>query len=134
MTQRQELTEEILKRMQKKYKGLLEIERITKELGELLSTDDRESVQLLLNMREEEIESVRREDVALREFLSLLDSDQRMYFANLMNGKEDATAEDFLEEKILQVGTQTRNVCDKTVALDKILSIKIAGKESFYQK
>ncbi len=134
MTQRQELTEEILKRMQKKYKGLLEIERITKELGELLSTDDRESVQLLLNMREEEIESVRREDVALREFLSLLDSDQRMYFANLMNGKEDATAEDFLEEKILQVGTQTRNVCDKTVALDKILSVKIAGKESFYQK
>ncbi len=129
-----ELIEEILKRMQRKYKGLLEIERITKELADLLSADDRESVQLLLNMREEEIESVGREDLALREFLNMLELDQRMYFANLMNGKVDSSKVTFLEEKIVQIGEQTRSVCNKTVELDKVLSMKIAGKESFYQR
>lgn len=134
MSQMQELMEEILKRMQRKYKGLLEIERITKELADLLSTDDRESIQLLLNMREEEIESTGKEDLALREFLNMLDSDERKYVTDLMNGTLESLARGFLEERIVQLGEQTRNVCNKTVQLDKVLSMKIAGKESFYQK
>lgn len=134
MSEMQELMEEILKRMQRKYKGLLEIERITKELAELLSAGDRESVQLLMNMREEEIESTGKEDLALRELLNAMDRDTRQYFANMMNGCFDSSAEDFLEKKICQLGEQTRNVCAKTVQLDKVLSMKVAGKESYYQK
>lgn len=134
MSEMQELMEEILKRMQRKYKGLLEIERITKELAELLSAGDRESVQLLMNMREEEIESTGKEDLALRELLNAMDCDTRQYFVNMMNGCVDSSAEDFLEKKICQLGEQTRNVCAKTVQLDKVLSMKVAGKESYYQK
>ena len=43
---------EILKEMQKKYQCMTEIERITREVGEFLSRNDRTSVQLLLGMRQ----------------------------------------------------------------------------------
>ena len=128
----QELMVEILLRMQKKYKGLLEIERVTKELEELLALGDKESVQLLLTMREEEIELTHAEDNSLRELLNVLDYDVRTYVTTIMNGEKESFPSGSLEEKIYNLGSQTRNLCQKTCEIDRVLSVKIAGKDSYY--
>ncbi len=133
MFEMQEIMEVILKGMQKKYRGLLEIERLTKELSDLLSVGDRESVQLILNMRQDEIERVHEEDGELRKLLGALNSENREYLAQLMNGKEPVFEKYPMERQICQLAEQTRNVLDKTISVDKVLSIKLAGKESYYQ-
>ena len=51
MENKEELYSEILKRVQRNYVHMAEIERITKELGSALSSNDRESVHLLLKDR-----------------------------------------------------------------------------------
>ena len=53
MKNREELLTEVVRQLQKNYVRFVEIERITKELGDALSGDDRGSVQLLFGMRQE---------------------------------------------------------------------------------
>ena len=54
-----ELLTEIAKILQKKYTHMSEISRLTNEIAEELSRDDRVSVQMTLGMRGEELEKVK---------------------------------------------------------------------------
>ena len=128
-----QLWKKILKGMQRKYRGVLEIERLTKELADMLSVGDRESVQLLLNMRQGEIEKTRDEDYALHKLLDAVEGQNREYLAELMNGKESSTQNSAMEQKICQLAVQTKHTLDKTIAVDRVLSKKLAGKDSYYQ-
>ena len=65
-----ELLTEIAKILQKKYAHMSEISRLTAEMAEELSRDDRVSVQMTLGMRGEELEKVRECDHKLHLFLS----------------------------------------------------------------
>ena len=56
MEKREQLRSEILRRVQRNYVRVVEIERLTKELGTALSRNDQESAQLLVRMRQDEIE------------------------------------------------------------------------------
>ena len=56
MENREELYSEVLKRVQRNYMHMVEIERITRELGTALSSNDRESAQLLIKMRQSEMD------------------------------------------------------------------------------
>ena len=51
-----ELLSEILRRVQRNCVRMVEIERLTKELGDALSRNDQESAQLLMKMRQDEME------------------------------------------------------------------------------
>lgn len=133
MNEMQRIVEVTLTGMQKKYRSLLEVERLTKELSALLSAGDRESVQLLLNMRQRELEKVQEEDMSLRELLRALDSEKMTYLVELMNGKESSTQSSAMEQKICQLAVQTKHTLDKTIAVDRVLSKKLAGKDSYYQ-
>ena len=133
MVEIQAIMEEILKGMQRKYRGVLEIERLTKELADMLSVGDRESVQLLLNMRQGEIEKTRDEDYALHKLLDAVEGQNREYLAELMNGKESSTQNSAMEQKICQLAVQTKHALDKTIAVDRVLSKKLAGNDSYYQ-
>lgn len=130
----QEILELILKGMQRKYRGLLELERLTKELADLLGAGDRDSVQIVLKMRQSVIEEAHEEDAALRELLGALDREDYLHVSGLMNGnKENISSLSFEEEKIVQLAGQTKNVLDKLIAVDKRISLKLAGKDSYYQ-
>ncbi len=133
MDEMQEIIEVILIGMQRRYRGLLEVERLTKELSDLLSVGDRESVQLLLNMRQGEIEQIQEEDTSLRQLLSALDNERKENLAELMNGKESAVQSNAVEQQIFQLAVQTKHTLDRTTAMDRVLSKKLAGKDSYYQ-
>ena len=52
MENREELLTEVLKRVQRNYVHMVEIERVTKDLAEAMSRNDQESIQLLIKMRD----------------------------------------------------------------------------------
>ena len=112
----------------------MELERLTKELADLLGAGDRDSVQIVLKMRQSVIEEAHEEDAALRELLGALDREDYLHVSGLMNGnKENISSLSFEEEKIVQLAGQTKNVLDKLIAVDKRISLKLAGKDSYYQ-
>ena len=133
MNEMQELIQEILTDMQRRYRGMSEIERLTKELADTLSSGDRESAQLLLNMRQSEMEKVGDVDHALREMLHVLEPEKREYIAGLMNGNEQSGYDSPEEEKIVRMAEQTSRILERIIVVDKILSQKLAGKDSYYR-
>lgn len=133
MNEMQELIQEILTGMQRRYRGMSEIERLTKELADTLSSGERESAQLLLNMRQSEMEKVGDVDHALREMLHVLEPEKREYIAGLMNGNEQSGYDSPEEEKIVRMAEQTSRILERIIVVDKILSQKLAGKDSYYR-
>ena len=51
-----EYLEEIAGKLEKKYTGFVEIYRLTKELDDLLKNNDRDSVNMIMKMRGEEMD------------------------------------------------------------------------------
>ncbi|MCI8795898.1 MAG: hypothetical protein HFG89_03440 [Dorea sp.] len=133
MENKEELYSEILKRVQRNYVHMAEIERITKELGSALSSNDRESVHLLLKMRQSEMDlaSEVKQEIQL---LIRSSTDEKEKLLSWLNGEAKEEPESFEEKKILELSCQLRQVITRTTEIDKALNSRLAGKDSYYQK
>ena len=87
MKDRKELLSEILIRVQKNYTRMVEIERLTKELGDTLSRDDRESVRLLLKMRGEEMNRAGQTKLEIQMILRALNEEDQAEVKGLLAGE-----------------------------------------------
>ena len=133
MENKEELYSEILKRVQRNYVHMAEIERITKELGSALSSNDRESVHLLLKMRQSEMDL----DSEVKQEIQLLirsGGDEKEKLLSWLQGEAKEQPESFEEKKILELSCQLRQVIKRTTEIDKVLNSRLAGKDSYYQK
>lgn len=133
MENREELYSEILKRVQRNYVHMTEIERITKELGTALSSNDRESVRLLLKMRQGEM------DLAgeVKQEIQLLvrsSGDEKEKLLGWLRGEAKEEPESFEEKKILELSRQLLHAIGRVTEIDKVLNSRLAGKDSYYQK
>lgn len=128
------ILEELEIHLLRRQKGLLELERMTKELADTLSNNDRESANILLGMRQKEIEKTWEEDRAVRELLNCMDGEARVRIAAVLNGKERPAEDKLQEKRIFQTGEQSRAVTERIMRLDAHVSRRIAGKDSFYEK
>lgn len=125
---------EILKQYQKKYTIAIEIYRLTEEIGELLSRDDRVSSQLVLGMRQDEMYNADKCSSALGLLEEALEQSERQRLHLLLESEEGAKqAETWEEKKIIEIQNNINLTLKKTVELDKRINIKIAGKDSFYK-
>ncbi|MCI9380481.1 MAG: hypothetical protein HFG88_05475 [Dorea sp.] len=133
MENKEELYSEILKRVQRNYVHMAEIERITKELGSALSSNDRESVHLLLKMRQSEMDlaSEVKQEIQL---LIRSGGDEKEKLLSWLQGEAKEQPESFEEKKILELSCQLRQVIKRTTEIDKVLNSRLAGKDSYYQK
>ena len=133
MENKEELYSEILKRVQRNYVHMAEIERITKELGSSLSSNDRESVHLLLKMRQSEMDlaSEVKQEIQL---LIRSGGDEKEKLLSWLQGEAKEQPESFEEKKILELSCQLRQVIKRTTEIDKVLNSRLAGKDSYYQK
>ena len=53
----------------------------------------------------------------------------------LLKGEREALSDaSFEEKKIGEIGNNIRRNLEKIVELDRMVSVKLAGKDSFYQK
>lgn len=124
---------EILKEVQKKNQCILEIERITKEIGEALSRNDRTSVQILLGMRQEEMDNGDICERNIRRLLSVLEREDNLKLLNWLNGEECFKTESLLEQKLVEKCKNMQMVLKRTIDLDRHISLRLAGKDSYYQ-
>lgn len=112
---------------------MTEIERITRELGTALSSNDRESAQLLIKMRQSEMDLA---DETKQEIQLLIRSagDERERLLSWLMGETKETPESFEEKKILELSNQLRQVTRRAIDVDKAINSRLAGKDSYYQK
>lgn len=133
MENREEFLSEILKRVQRNYVHMVEIERLTKDMAESFSRNDKESVELLLRMRGDEMEragDIKRE---IQFLLEALESEEQEKCRSWLNADKKHEPDSFEAGKIAELSGQTQQVLNRTISLDKVLNSKVAGKESYYQ-
>ena len=124
----QELWTELLKQMHRRYQAVDEVFRQTKEIADALSRDDRMAAQKELDRLTES-----KEKIYL--LLECADQQERTEILNLLEGKCKASLEaSFEEKKIGEIGENIRRNLEKIVALDRMISVKLAGKDSFYKQ
>lgn len=124
---------EILKEMQKKYMCIVEIERITREMGDVLSRNDRESVQMLLGMRQDEMNKA---DVCIRNIeylLSALSPEDSNQVRAWLNGDEDRNPDSPMAAKLMEKGKSIKLALKRTIEADRHISMRLSGKDSYYQ-
>lgn len=126
---------EVMKQYQKRLGIFSEIYRLTQEIDQLLAANDRGSSQLVLQMRQEEMDLA---DQCGEDLAYLQNSLERDEYNRLMQILESPQGENFVErpeeKKIFEINRQIKQVIQKTVELDKRLNMRIAGKDSFYNQ
>lgn len=133
MENRTEFLTEVLRLQQRNYVQMTEIEKLTKEIGDSLSRSDKESVQILLGMRADEMEKASETKRGIHAILQAADIRTREEIRALLNGSERSGMEDFESGKIFELGRQIQRVLERTIALDKAISCKLAGTDSYYK-
>lgn len=124
---------EILKEVQKKYQCFIEIERITRDIGEALSRNDRTSVQILLGMRQEEMDKGDVSEKNIKCLISVLPLEDMSQITNWLRGEEDGNTDSLLEKKLIERGKSIQMLLKRTIELDRHISMRLAGKDSYYQ-
>lgn len=115
----------------KKYNYLSEVMDLTQQLAETLDRNDQVSVRMLLAMRQDPIlhlEEVERTNKLRRR--SLAEEDQERVRA-LLEGAEPQGSE---ERTFLEHAGKARRLLERVVELDRRLSLRLAGENSFYSK
>lgn len=129
----QELWTEILIQAQGRYRVLNEVLQITKEIADALSRDDRVSVQMLLGMRQDEINNLSRSEQSIFTLLGCATGKEKEEIQALLKGEREAAKEDSFEKrKIGEIGQNNKKIRTKIVELDRAISTKLAGNDSFY--
>ena len=130
MENREELMSEVLKRVQRNYMHMVEIERMTRELGDALSRNDQESAQLLIKMRQEDLTSEMKGEIQL---LIQASGDEQGKLLCWLKGESTYPPDSFEEKKIVELSCQLTQVLNRTIEIDKRVNSKLAGKDSYYQ-
>ncbi|KAI4441835.1 hypothetical protein FMM80_08825 [Schaedlerella arabinosiphila] len=135
MENKEEFLTEVLIRVQRNYVHMVEIERLTKDMADSLSRNDKESVELLLKMRGEEMDQASTAKHEIQTILEAMDGEEQKKLRSWLNGENGKKYEpdSFESRKIAELSSQTQQVLSRTINLDKVLNSKVAGKESFYQ-
>lgn len=124
---------EILKEMQKKYRCIAEIEHITRDMGDSLSRNDKASVQLLLEMRQEEMDKTSVCDRNIHYLLEAMPAGESMLVSQWMKGKASGEVDGPLAEKLAEKGNNIKQALKRTIEIDRHISTRLAGKDSFYK-
>jgi hypothetical protein len=132
MENQEELLTEVLKRVQRNYMHMVEIERVTKELGDAMSRNDQESIQLLMKMRQEEMEGFGETKQEIRLLVEAAGEDKEKIISWL-RGEDKHQPENFEAGKIKELSCQVLQVLNRTIDIDKIINLKVTGKDSYYQ-
>lgn len=131
----EELYMEMAKVLQKKYVRMNEVCRLTKEIADSLSRDDMVSVNILLEMRGEELENAADCDKNLYLLAEHLPEDMQQMASAMLKGKEAyIPADNVIWNKMKDIVNNTRTVLKQTIEFDRHMSCRLAGEDSFYRQ
>lgn len=124
---------DILTLHQRKYNAVSEILRLTEEMGQLLSNNDNVSVQLVLQMRQDEMNRADDCSQSIARLEDSMTSDDRRQIQRILEDTENTDiCQTFEEKKLQEILRNIKLALKRTVELDSRISSRIAGKDSFY--
>lgn len=125
---------EVMKLLQRKFGFMREISRLTTEIGESVSRDDRVSTQMLINMRQEEMEKAEKCDADLYDLERHLPFNERLAFEELVKGLyKGKDADSFEAKRIKDIRSDIQTLLKRTIEVDRTINRRISGDKSFYQ-
>ena len=130
----EEMLEEILKLVYREYREIVEIERLTCELEETLNHSDRKSANLILEMRQSEMERVSQAKRAISELLESMDDDLKNDIKRLLEGEQLSERKESEAERISMISRQRHHTMENICRIDRALSRRVAGKDSYYEE
>ena len=110
----EEMLEEILKLVYREYREIVEIERLTCELEETLNHSDRKSANLILEMRQSEMERVSQAKRAISELLESMDDDLKNDIKRLLEGEQLSERKESEAERISMISRQRNHTMENT--------------------
>ena len=128
---RGEWMQEVVKLLYGRMNRLNEILRLTREICSALDRNDRVSVRMLMEMRGEEMEAV---DEGLRKLHVLeeqMPQELRSEIRGLLSGRADEQEEDGAL-RIAELSRNCKSVLIQPIDLDRRMSRRIAGSDSYY--
>lgn len=132
-TYEQELLIEIMKIMQMKYRHMNETLRLTKEMAEGLARDDKVTMQMLLEMRGAELEALGVCDKNINLLLEGTDEAVAGNMLSLLKGNiADDMKADLVAGNFVTIVQNTKHVLNQIIEVDKQMSCRLAGEDSFY--
>ena len=134
MSKIEEMLEEILKLVYREYREIVEIERLTCELEETLNHSDRKSANLILEMRQSEMERVSQAKRAISELLESMDDDLKNDIKRLLEGEQLSERKESEAERISMISRQRNHTMENIRRIDRALSRRVAGKDSYYEE
>lgn len=115
----------------KKYNYLVELQDLTGQLAGSLDRSDQVSVRMLVAMRQDPIRLLAEVDNSEQLRLAVWPEEERQRVKELLEGAEPSGD----GERIFSEQSQkTRRLLEQVVALDRRVSVKMAGENSFYHK
>lgn len=124
---------EIMKKLQKKYGSMNEIFKTTQEMQDALARDDRVSLEMLIKMRQDEIDRAVDCDRDIQYLLSVLAPERREKVRDWLNHGTAKEQDGFEAVKIGEIAESIRKVLERTIQVDSRMSQRVAGKDSFYK-
>lgn len=128
--QEQEILEEIIKKKREKYKRCLEILNLTQELEKALQFNDPNSRQMIMRMRGTEMDTI---DILDKDVTFLIHTLEQPLQLQLKEVPKNQSA----DELVLlyhDIQGKIKRTLQRAMDLDRKLSEKIAGKDSYYAK
>ena len=115
----------------KKYNYLVALQDLTGQLAENLDRNDQVSVRMLVAMRQDPVRLLAEVDNSGKIRLAALSEEDRRRAGELL--KEGQPRDDG-ERVFLEQAQKTRRLLEQVVAMDRRVSMKMAGENSFYHK
>lgn len=131
----EELLLEILKEFRKRFRHMDEVYRLTKELADGLSRDDRVSACMVLDMRGKELEEVSECGRHIQIFQSSMQDAEAKRLGALLKGEAEDDGFEYLGrwKEIKDVAEQTKAIWRRTMDIDRVISKRMAGADSYYK-
>lgn len=130
------LLTEIAKLLQKKYNSMSEVSRLTDETSQAFGRNDKVSAQMLLGMREEELNKIRECDKRIFLFRESAPAEISDWLEDALKGKQPVSETPYGKEgaTVLRIAGNIRSVWEKAMTVDRYMNNKLAGKDSFYAR
>ncbi len=115
----------------KKYNYLAEVQDLTRQLAESLDRNDQVSARMLVAMRQDPIRQAAEVDRGAKTRLAALGDEAWERVQELRGG---GAPQDDGEKIFLEQAGKTRRLLEQVVDLDRRVSVRMAGEQSFYHK
>ncbi len=120
--------------LQRKWNAIQEMNRLTREMEDTFARNDEVSVDMLLQLREDEMGKV---DHCMEEIWQMGEGDAQVFgrLCQLIQSDPEEVSRNTPEEKkICEIRKKTQSLLDELRKADQRLSQRMAGKKSFYKK